>query len=151
MQCKAMDKRQILLSLTLLFLSLLLFSSVACVYAQDNDNGDGESDPLKDFVNWLNGLWGGFVGSVEDLINWLWEQFYNMFIAPVVEGFKATVSGAASAIREPIDWMVYELTVQIPYWFVSVFGPAAPIAAAAFLGVFTAGMYLAVKLVITLL
>ena len=147
MQCKAMNKqRQFLLSLTLLF---LLFSSVACAYAQDN--GDGGSNPFEDFLKWLASLWGGFVGSIEDLIKWLWEQFYNIFIAPIVEGFKAAVSAVASAIREPIDWFVNVITVQLPTWFISVFGPIGPVVAALTLGLFAVGMYFAVKMVITLL
>jgi len=163
-----MNKRQALPFLV--FLSFLLSSSIACVYAQD-EGGDG-SDPLQPVWDAIYGLedavgslWDavtsfpstieGFIswlwGSITNFINWLWEQFYSLIIAPIVEGFKAAVSAVASSIRASIDWTVNVIAVQLPRWFIYVFGPIGPVVGALILGLIAVGMYLAVKLVITLL
>jgi len=108
-------------------------------------------NPLRPLLEWLGELWSGFVGSIQDFFNWLWEQFYALFIAPFIEGFKAAVQWLAVEFRRPLDWFADFVVVKLPSWFFATFGPSAPVVAAVVLGLIAVGLYLGVKLGIMLL
>jgi len=160
-----------------LFSSILLFSTITTsAYAQESDydpydvliekwdwtqqhiqnlwdsiRGLEWLNPLRPLLEWLGDLWSGFVGSIEDFFNWLWQQFYGLFIDPLVAGWKAATASLGAMFRAPLDQFVTWMTVSVPSWFTATFGTLSPVFLTVFAIIIVVALYYGVKLLIMLL
>jgi len=78
---------------------------------------------LEGFLEWINQVWGGITA----FFNWLWNQFYAIFIAPVVSAWKSAWIDIKAIFTEPLNSFRYWMTVQVPTFFTNTFGIAAPL------------------------
>jgi len=164
--------------LAILFFSLIFLIAICPVnslVAQDDE--EEPTDPLEEFKEWsenaISGLWNSITslqktllrlftlegvlewinqvwGGITAFFNWLWNQFYAIFIAPVVSAWKSAWIDIKAIFIEPLNSFRYWMTVQVPTFFTQHFGAAAPLVVTLMTIGIAFGLYIGIKLAIQL-